>query len=475
MRTARLILLFCVFLYCIPVSANAQIDSLSYALGYETSIGLLAGENDLLSSESDLREYIRGLEENVIEQSLLSDSILAVNYGVGAAEAVYLANSLEHVPKRKRPIVNCIIEGLRKVADGSITLPYDTVGIVRELKAVQDSAKPASLPEDEKCRFYVNYGIMKGLQSDLQELLDEAGGNGVKADCRYYAQGMADMLELLGSKPKCAYDMGRIVGRTVLMNGARLPDVTVEDYIIGVKAAFGFSAQLMTREKVEELIQSVFSKYAETPVEEPIMAINVGGKEIEAGTRCSVHWNVSVYSVPERKECPGDVADFFDKALAIIGDKFGGSESCGFRFSDMVRFFSNDNVDGEDLLKCVSGFNNDISDGYKMFCLRSLGGEWTIGLASMNNPFTAFVGGASVEIEDGVKPVVGLSFRFGGDEHIDKAAEWAAFTSSNIGRPVVMEINGEAVMAPVVNSEITGGACSVTTTSFEEVERLLGY
>ena len=38
-----------------------------------------------------------------------------------------------------------------------------------------------------------------------------------------------------------------------------------------------------------------------------------------------------------------------------------------------------------------------------------------------------------------------------------------------------MEINGEAVMAPVVNSEITGGACSVTTTSFEEVERLLGY
>ena len=74
-----------------------------------------------------------------------------------------------------------------------------------------------------------------------------------------------------------------------------------------------------------------------------------------------------------------------------------------------------------------------------------------------------------------MKPVVGLSFRFGGDEHIDKAAEWAAFTSSNIGRPVVMEINGEAVMAPVVNSEITGGACSVTTTSFEEVERLLGY
>ncbi len=124
----------------------------------------------------------------------------------------------------------------------------------------------------------------------------------------------------------------------------------------------------------------------------------------------------------------------------------------------MVRFFSNDNVDGEDLLKCVSGFNNDISDGYKMFCLRSLGGEWTIGLASMNNPFTAFVGSASVEIEDGVKPVVGLSFRFGGDEHIDKAAEWAAFTSSNM-----------------VNSEITGGACSVTTTSFEEVERLLGY
>ena len=100
MITARLISLFCVFMYCIPVSANAQIDSLSYAFGYETSIGLLAGENDLLSSESDLREYIRGLEENVIEQSLLSDSILAVNYGVGAAEAVYLANSLEHVPKR---------------------------------------------------------------------------------------------------------------------------------------------------------------------------------------------------------------------------------------------------------------------------------------------------------------------------------------------------------------------------------------
>jgi len=36
-----------------------------------------------------------------------------------------------------------------------------------------------------------------------------------------------------------------------------------------------------------------------------------------------------------------------------------------------------------------------------------------------------------------------------------------------------VEINGEVVMAPVINSEIESGACSITTVSVEEIEHLL--
>lgn len=76
-----------------------------------------------------------------------------------------------------------------------------------------------------------------------------------------------------------------------------------------------------------------------------------------------------------------------------------------------------------------------------------------------------------IEVYDEQKPVVGLSFFF--DNPQIMIGEWADFTRNNIGRTVIVEINGEVVMAPVINSEIESGACSITTVSVEEIEHLL--
>lgn len=469
------ILIVWIFFICVILGANAHIDSLSYALGYETSIGLLAGENKLMRSEQDFREYIRGLEENMPELSLLEDSVFTVNYGVGTIQGIYLANSLEHTPDGKKPPLNCIIDGLRKVASDSHSLPNDTVDIMCQLKEMRDSVAFASMGDDEKCRFYTNYGIMKGFQSGLQELVNEAGSNGIKADYKYYASGIADMLELLNSTIASAYDMGRMIGLAFWIRLRDFPDISIRDYLLGAKAAFNLSEQLMSRDKVEELIQKIYDKPAVNVNEESAVptAISIGEREIESSTQLDVDWNVAVYTVPYREECPKDVTDCFDKALRSIEDKFVSGETYGVRFSDMVRFFPNHSAQRDDVLKCVNTFNREIGDGYKMFCIRDLGGECTIGLVDMSHPFTAFVGSAFVEIIDGVHPIIDFSFRFGREDHTDKTAEWAAFTKASIGRTVVMQINGKPVMAPVINNEITGGACSITVSSSEEVEYLL--
>ncbi len=42
---------------------SENIDSLSYAYGYQYTIATMAGKNDFMQSEQDFSDYIRGLEE----------------------------------------------------------------------------------------------------------------------------------------------------------------------------------------------------------------------------------------------------------------------------------------------------------------------------------------------------------------------------------------------------------------------------
>lgn len=66
-------------------------------------------------------------------------------------------------------------------------------------------------------------------------------------------------------------------------------------------------------------------------------------------------------------------------------------------------------------------------------------------------------------------PYYQAQFRFEGV----KADEWAYFTRSNIGRFVVMKVNGVFVMSPKVNSEITGGGCAITLLDRPLMEYLI--
>jgi len=51
MYMKKLILILSLIL---PICANAQIDSLNYAVGYQTILGLLAGDVKFIQSEEDI-------------------------------------------------------------------------------------------------------------------------------------------------------------------------------------------------------------------------------------------------------------------------------------------------------------------------------------------------------------------------------------------------------------------------------------
>lgn len=56
------------------VFASENTDSLSYAYGYQSTIATMAGKNDLMQTEQDFRDYIRGLEEKNPRLTEMNDS-----------------------------------------------------------------------------------------------------------------------------------------------------------------------------------------------------------------------------------------------------------------------------------------------------------------------------------------------------------------------------------------------------------------
>ena len=54
--------------------ASERIDSVSYAFGHQYTLGIMAGKNDMMQTEQDFKDYIRGLEENIGNPRQLADS-----------------------------------------------------------------------------------------------------------------------------------------------------------------------------------------------------------------------------------------------------------------------------------------------------------------------------------------------------------------------------------------------------------------
>ena len=177
--------------------ASERIDSLSYACGHQYTLASMAGKNDMMQSEQDFREFIRGLEENIGNPRLVNDSSYMVSYSLGAMEAVFMTDGMHHKKKEELPPFHCIISGLRKVGEGKINLPVDTIAARDFLNRHGDDDKRASdLDKEIECEFFTSYGIMKGYQPGLQQYINGLKpGTSCVENRQAFATGMADILE----------------------------------------------------------------------------------------------------------------------------------------------------------------------------------------------------------------------------------------------------------------------------------------
>lgn len=231
------------------LSKAQSVDSLSYALGYYTTKDNFSLESCKWEKTPDNYNLLfKGLEESICAQQTPSDSSTFVSYMMGQMQAVFLHDSFKATKEDLRPSKKYMIIGLRKVVNDSIQLPQDTIAISSYLKKHSNYKK---LNKEEKETFSTYYGIMKGLQPGLQQLIDEMKP-GIKANQKAYAAGMADMLEM-ALAPESPYTMGKAIGRSFVDSPIR--PTNKEDFILGVKAAASLAPRLLSEKQMNDVIE----------------------------------------------------------------------------------------------------------------------------------------------------------------------------------------------------------------------------
>jgi len=453
----------------ISICASAKTDSLSYALGYQTTVALLDRENKLIIDEVQAREYIRGLEENFPKTHIASDSTFIVNYALGAMQGIFLCNGIEHTSKEKRPPIDCIEVGLRMVADNALSIPQDTIDAKNYLKNFPDSIDPIDLPQDEKCKFFTAYGIMKGFQPGLQNYIVEMGKHGITANRQYYSQGMADALFSM-VKPKTAYNMGKLICRSFYLEFMQLdmPGVIAADYIEGAKAALHLIEMKISREDIECLLLRKFPG-DETIVSEDTYDV---GLNVKPGEPHAVSWTFEAFAPAMENDCPEDVNAAMQSVTSYLLSQ--GIESFPLNKGEHLHYMKNETDYNYAIYQTAVSDPDILPIGYKFVFGKNGAGTTIFGIVKTEHTFKSNIETAILSVYNSDNnQMTEISFHFGDiSNYKQKAKEWEGFTKRNIGKIVVAELNGEMVMAPLINSEITSGVCSVTGLNISRVNRL---
>lgn len=246
--------------------ASERIDSVSYAFGHQYTLGIMAGKNDMMQTEQDFRDYIRGLEDNIGNPRQMADSTYMMSYCLGSMEAVFMTDGLHHKKKEELPPFHCIISGLRKVGEGKINLPADTIAARDFLNRHSDDDKKASdLDKETECEFFTSYGIMKAYQPGLQQYINglKPGTNCVE-NRQAFATGMADILEAYTIPPATAYDQGRMIALSMNLTSIEQDQIDPASFVAGAKASLGLGPQIISRNEVDEMGGVYRGKYRQT-------------------------------------------------------------------------------------------------------------------------------------------------------------------------------------------------------------------
>ncbi len=247
-----------IFSLLFSISSNAQIDSLSYVAGYKFILEIIEEDFPFVKTDENIKELYRGVEENIHGFQEFTDSSAITNYAIGYMQGTFFANSLEHFSKENKPPVNCIIAGLKKVADNDLHLPQDTIEAKNYIASIPDSIKPVILPPDERCRYFTAFGLLKGLPKGLTEFANEWGINNFEPDYRHYAQGFADMLEI-SLPPQNPYDSGKKIAHVLqpaIINGITMdktPDIISQDFLSGMRSAVHLEPAKLSHDEIQRI------------------------------------------------------------------------------------------------------------------------------------------------------------------------------------------------------------------------------
>lgn len=449
--------------------ASERIDSLSYAYGHQYTIATMAGKNDQMQTEQDFRDYIRGLEENIDNLNQMRDSSYMVSYSLGAMEAVFMTDGMHHKKKEDLPPFPCIISGLRKVAEGDISLPADTIAAMDFINSHSEGKMKASdFDEETNCKFFTAYGIMKAYQPGLQQYIEGLNpGTSCIENRRAYATGMMDILEAYTVPPATAYDQGRLMALSMRLASFENEPIDTASFLAGAKASLGLGPQIIPRIEVEEILNRQFEKMAGTngavdyEVSYGKLEDYITRLEIEPLCPYRVDWKVTAGTVAESGSVPTDIFCKVTAALDIADGVLDGTLMTVSGDDDAHLY--------KKALTTISGYS--LPDGYKWFCGHTEGLQTTIGIMRTKPEFVAEVHRASVELAAGSEArsaMLNVEWTF--DE--SDALKWAKFTEASIGKHMAVEINGKFMFAPRVNQQITGGRCAISDLTPEEINSL---
>lgn len=214
------------------------------------------------------------------------------------------------------------------------------------------------------------------------------------------------------------------------------------------------------------LIQGVAVE-ADSAVAPPMADADSTPLLITPGKEYDVEWTFVAY--PPTGDWPSEIMKDFaaiDSGLSARGIEtvpyINHSGQMIFRLKDGSE--ENGRIAGQLIAGAAKGLEHS---GYKLFCGRVAGGDFVFGAAATASVFTARVYKATIDSRRFIK------FRFGKGPDMQSAAKrWEALTEKNTGRVVVCEINGEIVMAPVVNSVLTDGNCAFGPVSHKKINSL---
>ena len=261
-------IIFYIFFLSIGMIGHAQkakLDSASYAFGDKIIRSVAENQDSIVPGfefdMENLAEVIRGLEENLVFMKYSQDSIKKISFSLGGMQGTFMSDGFQF--KMDAIPFDCIMAGLMKVVNHELTLPQDTIKINEYMKSLPENMKPEDMPDEDKCRFFTNYGTMKGLQPGLQKYIYEMTSkseNEVPADYEAYAAGFALMVKFMSLEAKqelTPYSCGVSIGGSIAMQS--LPfHFTEADFLDGCRAAAGLIERKITIEESDRIVSTVF-------------------------------------------------------------------------------------------------------------------------------------------------------------------------------------------------------------------------